>query len=154
MENKKVNVRIEGYEDKLAKTGVPYTRFKTNEGWMSCFESELAKKLKGLKGQIVSVNIAIDEERGFKNIRTINGVYEEDKSQQKIKEEVVMKGDKPINGGIVPKNNTTAMYVSYAKDIFCAMVGSPIWQKSDLTQKEKMQVAIELVKQAREAFEK
>jgi len=54
-------------------------------------------------------------------------------------------------GAVYPKSNTT-MYVSYAKDIFCGIL-----EKGNLTEKgdgrEAMQLAIELVKQAKEAFE-
>ena len=44
-------------------------------------------------------------------------------------------------------NGTAAMYVSYAKDIFCTMASDPA------TLTEDMNKAIELVKQAKEAFE-
>jgi len=51
----------------------------------------------------------------------------------------------------IPNRNTT-MYVSYAKDLFCAIL-----EKGTLADREDgrlaMQLAIELVKQAKEAFE-
>ena len=46
--------------------------------------------------------------------------------------------------------NTGAMYTSYAKDIFVAMLDPA---NKDYVIKDMMQTAIELVKQAKEAFE-
>ena len=53
-----------------------------------------------------------------------------------------------------PKNGNGSMYTAYAKDIFCAMMDKPASKEigQDMMV-ECMAKAIELVKQAKEAFE-
>ena len=67
------------------------------------------------------------------------------------KPEVVKMGEKINLGYPVPQkavqNNHATMYTSYAKDIFCAVY------KNEMLGETVMQEAIELVKQAKEAFE-
>lgn len=48
--------------------------------------------------------------------------------------------------------NTSAMFVSYAKDIFCSALNNKK-ELEDMSPRELMDVAIGLVKQAKEAFE-
>ncbi len=63
--------------------------------------------------------------------------------------EVVKPGEKAAQK---PSNAHTTMYVSYAKDIFCALESK--WKSADDSQiRGTMNYAIELVKQAKEAFE-
>jgi len=72
-----LNLRIESHEDKTAKTGKDYTRFKTSAGWMSVFEEDIIKALKENEGKIVNVDIATDSEKGFKNIRKFNRIVKD-----------------------------------------------------------------------------
>ena len=53
----KKNLEILEFENKATKTNPPkvYTRFKTNEGWMSCFDIEESGKLKEYIGQTACV---------------------------------------------------------------------------------------------------
>ena len=71
----KTNIAITEHEDKTSQGGKDYTRFKTNNGWMSCFEKDVIAKCKENEGKIVSVEIAESEKNGrtFSNIR---GFYE------------------------------------------------------------------------------
>ena len=39
----KRNLEIEDFEDKKTQGGKRYTRFKTDDGWMSCFDKEIAE---------------------------------------------------------------------------------------------------------------
>ena len=48
---------------------------------------------------------------------------------------------------------TSSMYAAYAKDIFCAIVGDTGTKWTEDTWKDCMNIAINLVKQAKEAFE-
>ena len=138
MENEKVAVIIEDYEDKKASNGRRYTRFKTSDGWMSCFEKDVIDNLKEKEGEQVTVSIAIDPEKGFKNIRSI----------VKADVEVVDSKGEPV---VKPKNivvkNTTTMYVSYAKDIFCELY-TPEVEPAKI-----MELAISMVLQAKKVFE-
>jgi hypothetical protein len=107
MNDKKIEIELIEFEDKIAKTGRKYTRFKTSDGWMSCFIEELIADLKKVIGQKVICNIAIDEDKGFKNIRGCEGLAS---------------GNQQIAGVPVQKVNVevdkkTTMYVSYCKDL-------------------------------------
>ena len=64
----KKNLEIQDFEAKVKKDGVPYTRFKTNEGWMSCFDSVACDALKQLHKKVASVEVV--EKDNFKNIRS------------------------------------------------------------------------------------
>lgn len=148
----KTNLAITEHEDKTSKNGKDYTRFKTNNGWMSCFEEDVIKKIKENEGKIVCVETAESEQNGqtYKNIRGFIEVVAENKEVETIEEKpqvevVKMSGDMQMSGST--DNKFTTMYVSYAKDIFNSICCS-----KDMDTKEKMKEAIELVKQAREAF--
>jgi hypothetical protein len=83
----KRTLKIEDYEDKKAKTGTRYTRFKTEDGWMSCFEADVIKPLKELEGKRAIVEVAVDDEKGFKNIRAFHGEAEDPNETPEIKVE-------------------------------------------------------------------
>ena len=148
----KENLKILDFEDKLSRAGKRYTRFKTERGWMSAFDAEVIEPLKNMAGKgFVEVEVVSDEEKGFTNIRGFYGygaangnkIKESLKAEMKVEEEKV-----PIKK-IIAQNHVT-MYTSYAKDIFCELCGYKIIEKGN--EKETMQKAVELVKQAREAF--
>ncbi len=150
----KKNLEIIESENKATNAMKPYVRFKTSEGWMSCFDLKECEKLKGYIGKIACVEVAESkvmrngEEVIFHNIKKCYG-----------NEDVNIDVEKPIAAkvtitqqNVVPKN--ASMYVSYAKDVFCQ-----IWEKRNTKEndpyafKEVMNVAINLIKQAKEAFE-
>jgi hypothetical protein len=149
MTNQKINIEIEDFEDKKSQNGKRYTRFKTSQGWMSAFEKDIIDALKEREGEIVCVEIAVDEEKGFKNIRKFIGDAQEE-------DELDPTPTKPSNFGKaqqetkvpVVRDNTT-MYVSYAKDIFCKLVENA----KESTAQDLMGISIALVKQARTEFE-
>ena len=131
----KKNLEILDFEDKLTQAGKPYTRFKTGEGWMSCFDIESCSALKKLHKSNASVEVT--ESGEFKNIKKCYGSSDEE-----------VKTEKPGESApVVKSKSSTTMYVSYAKDIFCELDGD--WTGNF----QKMEAAIELVKQAKEAFE-
>lgn len=146
MENEKVNLLIESHEEKVKKAGGNYTRFKTSDGWMSCFESEVSKKLKELEGQTVCVEISTTEKDDgtvFKNIKSI-------RTGEVVVEKV---GEVPQETKVSPTNRNTTMYVSYAKDL-CAVMMQIDSQEPKQIRKPLMVMteAIALVKQAQKAF--
>jgi len=130
----KTNIEIIDFEDKITKAGKTYGRFKTNEGWVSCFDVKSCDMLKGLKGKSASVELI--EQGDFKNIKKCYGEAGNEDSQV----EVVKIGDTKASN-----NKNATMYVSYAKDIFIAAS----IENSAFT----MNQAIALVKEAKEAFE-
>ena len=103
-EQMKKSLKIEDFEDKTSKAGKPYTRFQTSEGWMSAFEADTISAIKQLNGKVVSVEVA--ESGEFKNIRKCYGVVAGQEA------EVVR-----IAPAVSKPNNSTTMYVSYAKDL-------------------------------------
>lgn len=60
-------ITIQAHEDKTSKNGKDYTRFDTNLGWMSCFESDVNKELKLLpEGHSIEVDFKESEWQGKK----------------------------------------------------------------------------------------
>ena len=154
----KQNIAITKHEDKTSQNGRDYTVFDTNLGKMSCFESDVIASCKENEGKIISVEVAESEKDGrtWRNIRGFNEVVSQanelvidDKIKIPLPIETAEKHDKMVND-VVPGKNTT-MYTSYAKDIFIALVNSKEFE-SNPSVDEDMNVAIELVKQARDSF--
>lgn len=146
METEKT-IKIIDCENKVSKTNQIYLRVKTQEGWMSAFDEDIIKKLKEFKGSIVKVTVAVDEKKGWKNIRAFHGLSDVGMPMDEVKEEKIGKPE--------PNRNAT-MYASYVKDIFCSFGYQPIaaeMEKNNTEIKLLMHHAIELVKQAKQAFE-
>jgi len=160
----KTQIKIIKHEDKTSEGGKDYTRFSTSKGWMSAFEKDIIEELKKCDGRTVSVELQSSEkgDRVFQNIRKFYGLVapglEELKQANEESEEIIAEIVNPQTMKPIVKSrelsdnshsyNPTSMYVSYAKDIFCELIGN--------TEKESegvMQRSIELVKQAHKAFE-
>ncbi len=150
--------------------------------WMNVFDVGVADKLKEFqfKGELACVEMT--EKPGtnfkgeaivFKNITKCYGEAEEvgmgdtamnvnkyidepSRSDQvglkERKPEVVRMIDKEGTSTYPKKNGNATMYTSYAKDIFCARCET-LSDKDNYSEADLMDMAIELVKQAREAFE-
>ena len=67
----KQNIVVEDYEDKKTQAGARYTRFKTSNGWMSCFVAKEAEALKQYEGKEASVEIK--QAGKFSNIERVYG---------------------------------------------------------------------------------
>lgn len=138
-------ILLESFED--PKSPKHPTRFKTSEGWMSAFDTDLCKTLKEHVGTGIAVELNITEKGNFKNIMGILG-YEENTGE-------VTKIGKPADNKTFKKapsfsgdDKFTTMYVSYAKDLFINLNDG----KTALTEKAIMDKAIAVIKQAKEAF--
>ena len=60
----KTNLTVEDFEDKKfgeGKTAGRYTRFKTDQGWVSSFDKPTIEKLKDSEGKCVCVEILTDK---------------------------------------------------------------------------------------------
>ena len=132
-------IKIIDFETKESKEGRIYHRFKTSEGWMSCFEKDFVEILKQNVGKYVVCEVV--EVNGFKNIKSVSQ-KETGESKRRFVED-----NKPT---ISPREviDKPSFYVSYAKDVFIALLG-----KYPAAEENKaMEKAIELVEQARKAF--
>lgn len=110
----KQNLEIIDFEDKKTQGGKRYTRFKTDQGWMSCFDTASCDELKKFEGKTASVETAQSGE--FSNIKKCFGAGDGD-SEDKKEVEV----ERPQAKSKMPTGfNQTAMYVSYAKDLVVA----------------------------------
>lgn len=65
----KVKLEIQDFEDKKTEAGKRYTRFKTDQGWMSCWDKKVIEKLKDAEGKEVFVEVTTQGD--FKNIKKI-----------------------------------------------------------------------------------
>jgi hypothetical protein len=110
----KQNLEILEFEDKKTQAGKRYTRFKTNEGWMSCFDKKSCEDLKEQEGNTVSCDVT--EQNGFKNIKKFLGEAGESEDNEPAEERKV--SHEPV----ISKNESfpASMKVSYAKDLIIA----------------------------------
>ena len=154
------------YEDKRTQKKVPYVRFKTSEGWMSCFNAVANEALKKFEGRVACVEVETKDD--FTNITKCYGEADElvtarrqvgelrelipqDEKPEVVKPGIVIDKVKPIgNGYRTPEQMIMCEMMHDAKDVFCAMMGEVGFKD---TPEESMKYAIKLVKQAKEAFE-
>jgi hypothetical protein len=136
----KENLEILEFEDKKTNAGKRYARFKTSDGWMSCFDKKSIEELKEHEGK--TARCEISEQNGFKNIRKFLGKDDDEEEEKKPAKKEVRVESKPAF-------NQASMYVSYAKDLFLGIMG----KKENTPEPEIMKLCIDLVLQAKDAFE-
>jgi len=126
-------INIIDSEHKVTKAGVPFMRFATSQGWMSCFDKPTYEAVnKCVNG---SADVEVSQSGNYKNIAKF------------LKAVTGEEGAVAVN---VKTNGQSAMYVSYAKDIFCAMLPEAV--KKEIAGPEVMEMSIDLVKQAMAEF--
>ena len=140
VENMKTTIKLEGVEEKQAKTGRKYHSYKTNQGIMNCFEKVITDKLN--ENIQKEVEIEFEERNGFKNITKFLG------TGAKVEESVMVKTEDKFSEARQYKDQS--IYTSYAKDIFLTMYLDD--KENVIDMKIMMNNAVELIKQAREAF--
>ena len=145
----KKNLEIIEFEHKITKAGKPFMRFQTSEGWMSCFDTKSCEALQKFKGTTASVGVM--ESGDFSNIKKCYGEASGEEEGEDNEEVEVEKHPtkKATNGNSINQN----VYTSYAKDIFCGLVEDKTNMTINQEPKDLMNVTIDLVKQAKEAFE-
>ncbi len=143
----KIKIIIEDFEDKKYGGNKRFTRFKTDQGWMSCFDKKIIETLKDNTEIAIIVDVDVDEEKGWQTIKKFIKVAEGDEELENSEAKEEKKPSEKPAAASKGFSHTT-MYVSYAKDIFCAM-----FQDTDLSDaKGYMELSIDLVKQARDEF--
>jgi len=143
----KTNLIIEGTEQRVSKLGKSYRSFKTNQGLMSCFKDDVVAKLEKNIGKRIGVEV---ETRGeFKNITAFLGEPVEDYGV--VVEEVKRVSD--IAEARASKDQS--MYTAYATQVFNNEVNARTAtgdELSKMTRIQLMDLCIDLVKKAKEAF--
>ena len=132
----KTRIMVKGITETTGRSGKPYFVIETNQGKMSCFPDYAG--LQGLKDAWkndaeIEVNVITSEDGKFKN----------------IKNDDVADNPAPKSKSVNLDNNFTTMYVSYAKDVY---IGLNEHKKAEIDPRELMDLSIQLVKQARNAF--
>jgi hypothetical protein len=144
----KKNLDIIEVENKTANNGKPYCRIKTNDGWMACFDGKANEALKSCVGQ--NADIEVRESKGkdkdgndvtYHNIAKYYGV---DQGVPVVKPGVPVE-TKVNNVRTMPKDP-----VRLAVELFNSL--TPYTVTTEAGAEENMKKAIELVKQAQEAF--
>lgn len=127
-------IKVLSIELKPTSSGKQRWSVKTEQGTMSCWDEALVKQLP--VGEAVEVEIA--EKDGFKNIKKVlPGVVV-------TSEHIPAKSYKPMD--------TTSMYVSYAKDLFCCIYPVAVKQ-TPLTEEGLMKQCCDLIKYAKGVLE-
>ena len=132
---------IEGKTMAQAKNGKPYCIFTVDGKKYTSFEDKVYQAFN--VGQ--AVKIGGEQDGQYWNMKTMVLL---DKPVQVVIPGIPGIPGEHIKQGSVPNDRTTTMYVSYAKDIFVAICGNTMEESQ-----EDMENAINLVKQAKEAFE-
>ena len=110
---------IEDFEDKKSEAGKRYTRFKTSEGWMSCWDKGVIEKLKDQEGKEVFVEIKTQGD--FKNIKKIltgDEMANEDGAIDGSEGEEEQPRSRPVSMSELSKQAGVA--TRYAVDLFIA----------------------------------
>ena len=99
--------RLTAYEDKTTATNRGYTRFKTSNGWMTCWSKAIADGLKKqINGALLNLQIETNE-AGYKSIKSFS-----------VAEEAIGGSEEDSPRAAKPLKKTTSYELSYAKDIF------------------------------------
>ena len=136
----KVELKIIIKEEKIASNGKPYSKYKCSDNkWHPCFDSAVKLVLDKAVGtdQLVACNI---EDNVIKWTEFISQKQVETVDMTKFAEETLPVVDK----------KQVSMYVSYAKDILIKLLDDPQGRTSG----ELLEDAVDLVKEAKKAFEK
>ena len=136
------------FEDKKTQAGKAYVRFKTSQGWISCFDKESCDELKKLCPGFADVELK--QVGNFKNIVKFRGVASEG-------DDVVVEKVGKVAQDVSKVGFPSSMKVAYVKDVFCAMCTRISQTQFDGMNEEErlglMDLSIKVVEKAIKAFE-
>jgi hypothetical protein len=156
METRKTNLTIEDFEDKKFGEGAKagrYTRFKTDEGWISSFDKPTIEKLKDSEGKCVCVEIMTDKNDREKITKFIGMAAENEASDEKVEVEKIGESKterKSVKGSAYEKDP-----VGLSVDVFCKLMDGVQFQEDKANKaglEMIMDTAIELVKKVQKEF--
>ncbi len=155
VDKRKDNIIVEDFEDKKygeGKKAGRYTRFQTDQGWISSFHKPTIEKLKDSVGEEVRVEIETDKNDKDKIIKflgdaTDDGEVSEDDEPVKT-ERPGQAARKSVKGSAYEKDP-----VGLAIEMFVAIIAGMEDPSNPKTMDEAINLAINFVKQAKESFE-
>ncbi len=151
----KKNLQILEIENKIGSNGKPYSRIKTEDGWMACFDGKAIEELQKNLGK----NCSVETRESVANRGT-----PEEKTYQNISKYYAVNGDdlevpvvKPGTDMATPEENKKQFVrtmpkdpVGLAVDVFNQLLETQDEAKPSYDM--MMTVAISLVQQAQKAF--
>jgi len=147
-----VKLKIISCESKSGATG-NFVRCNTNQGWLSAFEEPTKTLILQSVGKELDVEIT-EKKSGDKTYRNIVSAKLCDATSQNVELPALAVGPKGELGTITKTNDKprmdTSFYTAYAKDVFVALIAD---DKEVKKYDELMMISIDLIKQARKAFE-
>lgn len=132
---------------KTTKGGKSYARYKTEDGWLSCFNAKAIEELNKCLDKNVSVEVA--ESGEYMNITKFYGVENDEVKVEKPFELKERTDGTPRLMRTMPKDP-----VGLAVEIFCTLFNTLLNDnnRNEASSVDVMKASIELVKQAQEAF--
>ncbi len=106
--------KIYEYEKKIAKNGNGFFRFKTDNGWIGCFDVVVADKVKAFVGGMCTLDVA--DNGTFKRIVGLIGEGKIPEIRAMTQAEL----QRSTSKACCSDDKYTAMYVSYVKDLVVA----------------------------------
>ena len=159
-----MKVKILSIEPAVSKAKQVYYKVKTNKGLCTAFDEDIVKAIKDTAiGEEISLDIKKVEKDGitYLNIRGFGmddeEVMTDDEHDMKAHDDYNKLHVKPQDFGkeikeAIKEERGTSFYTSYAKDIFIALINHPKLIVGLDETNRAMDNAIDLVKQARDAF--
>lgn len=147
-DTRKDNITVEDYEDKKygeGKKAGRYTRFKTDQGWISSFHKPTIEKLKDSVDKKVRVEIETDKNDKEKIIKFVGDADDDD---DEVSDDEEPRARKSVQGSAYEKDP-----VGLAVEIFCTIWPTNVQMPEPKNEEAVMELADDLVKQAQESFE-
>ena len=134
--------------DSITKNNVPYAKVSDNrKNIYTIWDNQIIDLVRQNMGKTLFCDVK-ESKQGFKNIRAVRLPPTPEKiAKEKESEEIADRVEMPVKND----SRTATMYTSYAKDIFVELISQEHNKGSD-SEKDLMSMAIDLVKQARDAF--
>ena len=148
MENTETITTLKGISEKTSKAGRKYFSVETDDGTMTMFDKPIIDEMMKHVGK--KVRLEIVESSGFKNIKKFCGEVTEEKISNAAP---TAKPEPAENFEAARKLKDQSIYTSYAKDVCIAIMQAQGENKTSASINAIMATAIDVVKQARDAFQ-
>lgn len=135
-------------EDKVAKNGKPYSRFKSDEGrWYTCFSAVTSKQIKERLNRKLLLNVFTSQKPGYENAETIQNLVRDVYGAELVdlsKEKAIEFKEKASS---IAEQRENRQWAEMCKEIYLALL-----MHYDDLKSISLDKAIEDTKKIREAF--